>query len=167
MPPHRPAPRPLPPSPSPPPIPCSRTRGDGNCFYRSFLFGYLEHLLLSPDGGGERDRAITRLEALKKELTEVGGYDEIGARLPVVRAGRSPRAAFPASTPLPSPPACLPCAQSWRTLPTRPPMLPRPPPPVLETPVDMVLQLLRGVGSQVEPLTIEGLEATVRDEEIG
>lgn len=23
-------------------LPCRRTRGDGNCFFRSFLFGYLE-----------------------------------------------------------------------------------------------------------------------------
>jgi len=38
---------------------------------------------------------------------------------------------------------------------------------VLETPLDMVLQLLRGVASPLDPLTIEGLEANVRDEDIG
>ncbi|KAL4428057.1 hypothetical protein ABPG75_002146 [Micractinium tetrahymenae] len=90
-----------------------RTRGDGNCFFRSFFFGYLEHLLLSGDGG-ERDRAMRELEGLKKALVEVGGYDEI----------------------------------------------------VLETPVDMVLQLLRSVASPLDPLTIEGLEANVRDEDL-
>ena len=26
-----------------------RTRGDGNCFYRAFVFGYLERLLLRTD----------------------------------------------------------------------------------------------------------------------
>jgi hypothetical protein len=55
-----------------------RTRGDGNCFFRSFLFGCLEGLLLQDDGGAERDRLLGRLEGLKKELIEVGGYDELG-----------------------------------------------------------------------------------------
>lgn len=91
-----------------------RTRGDGNCFFRSFLFGYLEHLLLSGDVA-ERDRVLERLQGLKKVLVEVGGYDEI----------------------------------------------------VLETPLDMVLQMLRGVASPLDPLTIEGLEGTVRDEDMG
>lgn len=90
-----------------------RTRGDGNCFFRSFFFGYLEHLLLSGDAG-ERDRAARELEGLKQALVDVGGYDEI----------------------------------------------------VLETPVDMVLQLLRSVAAPLDPLTIEGLEANVRDEDL-
>lgn len=59
--------------------PHRRTRGDGNCFFRSFLFGYLEHLLLCGDVA-ERDRLLGRLAALKKELVEVGGYDDIGER---------------------------------------------------------------------------------------
>lgn len=90
-----------------------RTRGDGNCFFRSFLFGYLEHLLLSGDLG-ERDRVVARVEGLKGTLTEVGGYDEI----------------------------------------------------VVETPLDMVLQMLRSVAAPLDPLTIEGLETNVRDEDI-
>ena len=57
--------------------PCRRTRGDGNCFFRSFFFGYLEHLLLLGDGA-ERARAVQRLEGLKQPMVEVGGYDEIG-----------------------------------------------------------------------------------------
>lgn len=32
-----------------------RTRGDGNCFYRAFIFGYLERLLLKNDTA-ERER---------------------------------------------------------------------------------------------------------------
>lgn len=63
--------------PNPAPLPPRRTRGDGNCFFRSFFFGYLEHLLLSGDGE-ERDRAVRQLEGLKKALVDVGGYDEIG-----------------------------------------------------------------------------------------
>lgn len=60
---------------------CRRTRGDGNCFFRSFFFGYLEHLLLSGDAG-ERDRAARELEGLKQALVDVGGYDEIGEARP-------------------------------------------------------------------------------------
>jgi hypothetical protein len=80
--------------------PRRRTRGDGNCFFRSFLFGYLEHLLLSGDVA-ERDRLLGRLAALKKELVEVGGYDDIGGRRPGVihrlAAARLP--GLPASQP--------------------------------------------------------------------
>jgi ubiquitin thioesterase protein OTUB1 len=52
--------------------PCMRrARGDGNCFYRSFAFGYLERLLL------DRDTVeITRMQAvlarLKEELAKQG-----------------------------------------------------------------------------------------------
>lgn len=63
-------------APSPPP---RRTRGDGNCFFRSFLFGYLEHLLLT-GGGAEAARVLGRLEGMKRPMVEVGGYDEIGER---------------------------------------------------------------------------------------
>lgn len=59
-----------------------RTRGDGNCFFRAFLFGYLEHLLLSGDAA-ECARVLARLEAMKRSLVEVGGYDEIGELLPL------------------------------------------------------------------------------------
>lgn len=71
---------------------CRRTRGDGNCFFRSFFFGYLEHLLLSGDGA-ERDRAVRELEGLKKSLVEVGGYDEIGGRRGAARWAGPRRAA--------------------------------------------------------------------------
>ena len=54
-----------------------RTRGDGNCFFRSFCFGLLEGLLLGADGG-EAARLVRLLEGLKRPLVEVGGYEEIG-----------------------------------------------------------------------------------------
>lgn len=63
---------------------CRRTRGDGNCFFRSFLFGYIEGLLLSEDGARERDRVLAQLEGLKKALVAIGGYDEIGGRAALV-----------------------------------------------------------------------------------
>ena len=39
-------------------------------------------------------------------------------------------------------------------------------PAVLETPLDMVLQMLRSVGAPLDPLTVEVLESNVRDEDI-
>ena len=166
--------------------PCRRTRGDGNCFFRSFFFGYLEHLLLLGDGA-ERARAVQRLEGLKKPMVEVGGYDEIGAwvggwvggwvgleggcvdggRLPACWAQKllarlaglaisRPIGLHP-KDPLHSAllgllllmPACLPACSA-----------------VLETPLEMVLSMLRGVGAPLDPLTIEGLEANIRDDDI-
>ena len=41
-------------------VPHRRARGDGNCFFRSFCFGYLEGLLRSSDSA-ERDRCGWRL----------------------------------------------------------------------------------------------------------
>lgn len=38
---------------------------------------------------------------------------------------------------------------------------------VLETPLDVVLEMVRGVAAPLDPLTIEGLEANTRDETIG
>ena len=37
---------------------------------------------------------------------------------------------------------------------------------MLETPLEMVLAMLRGVGAPLDPLTIEGLEANIRDDDI-
>jgi len=70
-----------------------RVRGDGNCFYRSFLFGYLEQLLSqqrqheealaaqesAPEGEGawclELQRVVARLRGSKLDLVAVG-YQE-------------------------------------------------------------------------------------------
>lgn len=37
---------------------------------------------------------------------------------------------------------------------------------MLETPLDMVLSMLRSVGVPLDPLTIEGLESNIRDDDI-
>lgn len=52
-----------------------RTRGDGNCFFRSFIFGYLEHMVQTKNVA-ERDAAVTRLLALKQTLADAG-YDDL------------------------------------------------------------------------------------------
>ncbi|KAK2973840.1 hypothetical protein RJ640_011768 [Escallonia rubra] len=48
-----------------------RTRGDGNCFFRSFMFSYLEHILVSQDRD-EVDRITTNVEKCKKTLQSLG-----------------------------------------------------------------------------------------------
>mmetsp|Transcript_28681 Transcript_28681/g.37596 ORF Transcript_28681/g.37596 Transcript_28681/m.37596 type:complete len:267 (+) Transcript_28681:100-900(+) len=55
-----------------------RIRGDGNCFYRGFLFGYLEQLLLNLTcwGEAELERVTSTVEASKDRLVELG-YSEI------------------------------------------------------------------------------------------
>lgn len=58
-----------------------RTRGDGNCFYRAFLFAYLENLILEIDET-ERDRMVKNLQSLETSLKE-GGYDEIVIETPM------------------------------------------------------------------------------------
>lgn len=58
-----------------------RTRGDGNCFFRSFIFGYLENIIKTSDIG-ERDRGINRLHELKQELI-ASGYDELVIETPL------------------------------------------------------------------------------------
>ena len=96
----------------PPPRPtCRRTRGDGNCFFRSFFFGLLEHLLLSGDAA-ERERLLRRLEALKQPMVEAG-YDEMGA-LAAAALGHAP------AEPLRGPPPRLPLLSPF-TLPNTPP----------------------------------------------
>ncbi|XP_010908397.1 OVARIAN TUMOR DOMAIN-containing deubiquitinating enzyme 1 [Elaeis guineensis] len=51
-----------------------RTRGDGNCFYRSFMFSYLEHILESQDKA-EVDRIVENIEQCKKTLQGLGYVD--------------------------------------------------------------------------------------------
>ncbi|PON54797.1 Ubiquitin thioesterase Otubain [Parasponia andersonii] len=48
-----------------------RTRGDGNCFYRSFMFSYLEHILESQDQA-EVDRIKANVEQCRKTLQSLG-----------------------------------------------------------------------------------------------
>ncbi|CAO2162582.1 unnamed protein product [Urochloa humidicola] len=48
-----------------------RTRGDGNCFYRSFMFSYLEHILETQDKA-EVDRIMIKIEECKKTLLSLG-----------------------------------------------------------------------------------------------
>ncbi|XP_010927783.2 OVARIAN TUMOR DOMAIN-containing deubiquitinating enzyme 1 isoform X2 [Elaeis guineensis] len=48
-----------------------RTRGDGNCFYRSFMFSYLEHILETQDKV-EVDRILENIEECKKTLQGLG-----------------------------------------------------------------------------------------------
>lgn len=65
-----------------------RTRGDGNCFFRSWLFSYLEQLLM----GGQ--------EAEAEALRCVGGREPVWARVAVcVGGGGRARAWEPASSP--------------------------------------------------------------------
>ncbi|EYU28472.1 hypothetical protein ABFS82_11G080100 [Erythranthe guttata] len=48
-----------------------RTRGDGNCFFRSFMFAYLEHILESQDRA-EVDRITASVEYCRKTLLSLG-----------------------------------------------------------------------------------------------
>ncbi|XP_062110854.1 OVARIAN TUMOR DOMAIN-containing deubiquitinating enzyme 1 [Humulus lupulus] len=48
-----------------------RTRGDGNCFYRSFMFSYLEHILESQDRV-EVERIKANVEQCRKTLQSLG-----------------------------------------------------------------------------------------------
>ncbi|XVE50022.1 hypothetical protein DITRI_Ditri01bG0128700 [Diplodiscus trichospermus] len=48
-----------------------RTRGDGNCFFRSFMFSYLEHILESQDCA-EVDRIRGNVEECRKTLQSLG-----------------------------------------------------------------------------------------------
>ena len=52
-----------------------QSRGDGNCFFRAFIFSYLEHLAESGDMK-ERRRMVTRLSNIKDVLLGAG-YDEL------------------------------------------------------------------------------------------
>jgi ubiquitin thioesterase protein OTUB1 len=51
-----------------------RTRGDGNCFFRSFMFSYLEHILESQDRA-EVDRIKVNVEKCRKTLQNLGYTD--------------------------------------------------------------------------------------------
>ncbi|KAM1191367.1 hypothetical protein PS2_011665 [Malus domestica] len=51
-----------------------RTRGDGNCFFRSFMFSYLEHILESQDQS-EVDRIKANVEQCRKTLQSLGYTD--------------------------------------------------------------------------------------------
>ncbi|XWS68737.1 hypothetical protein CRYUN_Cryun04dG0117400 [Craigia yunnanensis] len=51
-----------------------RTRGDGNCFFRSFMFSYLEHILESQDRA-EVDRIKGNVEECRKTLESLGYAD--------------------------------------------------------------------------------------------
>ncbi|KAK1606671.1 hypothetical protein QYE76_030344 [Lolium multiflorum] len=48
-----------------------RTRGDGNCFYRSFMFSYLEHILETQDRA-EVERIQKNIEQCNKTLQGLG-----------------------------------------------------------------------------------------------
>ena len=48
-----------------------RVRGDGNCFYRSFLFGYLERLLQGIKSSGDANtKAMLELSRLRQVVHE-------------------------------------------------------------------------------------------------
>ncbi|XP_058103563.1 OVARIAN TUMOR DOMAIN-containing deubiquitinating enzyme 1-like [Magnolia sinica] len=51
-----------------------RTKRDGNCFFRSFMFSYLEYILESQDKA-EVDRVVACVEQSKKMLQSIG-YEE-------------------------------------------------------------------------------------------
>ncbi|XP_028110373.1 ubiquitin thioesterase otubain-like isoform X1 [Camellia sinensis] len=51
-----------------------RTRGDGNCFFRSFMFSYLEHILESQDRE-EVNRITGNVENCRKTLQSLGYAD--------------------------------------------------------------------------------------------
>lgn len=89
-----------------------RTRGDGNCFFRSFVFAYLENILRTGDLA-ERDRAVGRLETMRQRLLDAG-YEEL----------------------------------------------------VLESPLELLLGMLRSIGSPTDPLTLSALEGNMRSEDI-
>ncbi|XP_078163591.1 OVARIAN TUMOR DOMAIN-containing deubiquitinating enzyme 1-like [Carex rostrata] len=48
-----------------------RTRGDGNCFYRSFMFSYLEHILVTHNKA-EVERVMFCIEKCKMDLVNLG-----------------------------------------------------------------------------------------------
>lgn len=52
-----------------------RTRGDGNCFFRGFMFSYLEHILEAQDSA-EIDRIKANVERSRKALQTLG-YAEL------------------------------------------------------------------------------------------
>jgi ubiquitin thioesterase protein OTUB1 len=89
-----------------------RTRGDGNCFFRAFLFAYLEGLVARRDLE-ERDRVLRALESVRPTLLDAG-YEEL----------------------------------------------------VLEAPLEMLIDMLRAIGSPTDPLTLPTLESNARSEDV-
>ncbi|XP_051122364.1 OVARIAN TUMOR DOMAIN-containing deubiquitinating enzyme 1-like [Andrographis paniculata] len=51
-----------------------RTRGDGNCFFRGFMFAYLEHIMESQDHD-EVARITAKIEESRKKLISLGYID--------------------------------------------------------------------------------------------
>ncbi|XP_047327097.1 OVARIAN TUMOR DOMAIN-containing deubiquitinating enzyme 1-like [Impatiens glandulifera] len=51
-----------------------RMRGDGNCFFRAFMFSYLEHILVSQDRA-EVDRVKAKVEECRNTLRGLGYSD--------------------------------------------------------------------------------------------
>eukprot|EP00891_Asterochloris_glomerata_P000871 jgi/Astpho2/871/fgenesh1_pm.00016_%23_31_t len=47
-----------------------RARGDGNCFFRSFMFAYMEHLLTKQDWR-ERDRVVEAIKGCRQQLLAI------------------------------------------------------------------------------------------------
>lgn len=52
-----------------------RTRGDGDCFYRSLAFAYIEHIMLAEDPSLDATMAISTLDAALP-LLEIAGFDK-------------------------------------------------------------------------------------------
>lgn len=52
-----------------------RSRGDGNCFFRSFLFAYLDDLITRGDYA-ERSRVVDRIQATRQKMLD-SGYQEL------------------------------------------------------------------------------------------
>ena len=52
------------------------TRGDGNCYYRSFLY-QLSDLLLANKNGDEMKRVVAYVKDSNTAVTNIGGYDEM------------------------------------------------------------------------------------------
>mmetsp|Transcript_17237 Transcript_17237/g.51603 ORF Transcript_17237/g.51603 Transcript_17237/m.51603 type:complete len:384 (-) Transcript_17237:269-1420(-) len=52
-----------------------RSRGDGNCFFRAFLFAYLENILQRQDYA-ERARVVQRIQEARQKLLD-SGYQEL------------------------------------------------------------------------------------------
>jgi ubiquitin thioesterase protein OTUB1 len=57
-----------------------RIRGDGNCFYRAFLFAYLEGLLSKYNGSSADDKEAAIAEKERFMATIVSSKDELVAQ---------------------------------------------------------------------------------------
>lgn len=52
-----------------------RSRGDGNCFFRAFVFAYLDNLIATGDYS-ERSRVLSQIQEIRKKLLDCG-YQEL------------------------------------------------------------------------------------------